>query len=97
MLTKKYIESTLKPSEAHALDLTKRQGGINRYEAATLGHGSLTQRISDLAAKSYQFDKTYEVWIDPTGKKHYGVVRYKYIGWKPFTPSADSKLSEVAA
>ena len=96
-LTQQYIESTLVPSEAHALDLSKRSGGINRYEAITLGHGSLTQRISDLTAKGFLFSHTTEIWIDPLGKPHYGVTRYQYLGWKPFTPALNSKFKDLSA
>lgn len=85
MITQDYIERSLAPSEAHALDLAKREGGVNRYEATALGHGSLSQRISNLEAKGFQFAHTPEVWADPTGKPHSGVMRYHYLGWKAFT------------
>lgn len=96
-LTQQYIESTLVPSEVHALDLSIRSGGINRYEAIILGHGSLTQRISDLTAKGFLFSHTTEIWIDPLGKPHYGVIRYQYLGWKPFTPALNSKIKNLSA
>ena len=42
MMTQAHMERSLTPSEAHALDLAKREGGVNRYEATALGHGSLS-------------------------------------------------------
>lgn len=88
MITQAYIEQNLRPSEAHALDLIRNAGskGLNRYEAPELGHGSLTQRVSNLQDKGFLISKTRETWIDPAGKAHSGVVRYHYLGWKTFTP-----------
>ena len=78
-------EAMLKPSLALALDLTRRAGGINNYEAE--------QRVHDLKAKGYKFAKTREQWTDPAGKIHYGVVRYAYLGWEK--PQAKQLNSEV--
>ena len=88
MITQQSIEKSLPPSEAHALDLIRQAGtkGLNRYEAPELGHGSLTQRVSNLQDKGFLIGKTREVWTDPAGKAHAGVVRYHYLGWKAFTP-----------
>ena len=91
MMTQAYMERSLAPSEAHALDLAKREGGVNRYEATALGHGSLSQRISNLEVKGFQFAHTPEVWTDPAGTPHERVVRYHYLGWKAFTPQATGK------
>ena len=93
MMTQAHMERTLRPSEAHALDLSKRNGGINRYEATALGHGSLSQRISDLEAKGFLFAHTPETWIDPAGNPHDGVMRYHYLGWKAFTPPTTDKAN----
>lgn len=78
-------ESTLHPSLSLALDLTRRAGGINNYEAE--------QRVHDLKAKGYKFAKTREQWTDPAGKIHYGVVRYAYLGWE--RPQSKQLNSEV--
>ena len=88
MITQAYMERSLTPSEAHALDLIRNAGskGMNRFEAPDFGHGSLTQRVSNLQDKGFQFRKTREKWADPSGKTHTGVVRYHYIGWQAFTP-----------
>ena len=88
-------EAMLKPSLALALDLTRRAGGINNYEAEYHGHATLTQRVHDLADLGYQFAKTRETWTDPKGCKHYGVVRYAYLGWEK--PQAKQLNSEVTA
>lgn len=92
MITQAHIERSLTPSEAQALDLIRNTGskGMNRYEAPDCGHGSLTQRVSDLQDKGFLFTKTRETWIDPAGKPHTGVVRYHYLGWKAFTPPTPS-------
>ena len=75
-------EKLLKPSEALALELSRRAGGVNRFEAnAYDGHCSFGQRISDLTEKGYVFVKQRETLTDNTGKKHKGVVRYFYLGW----------------
>ena len=86
-------ESTLHPSLSLALDLTRRAGGINNYEAEHHGHATLTQRVHDLADLGYQFSKTRETWTDPKGCKHYGVVRYAYLGWE--RPQSKQLNSEV--
>ena len=88
MITQQSIEQSLRPSEAHALDLIRQAGtkGLNRYEATALGHGSLSQRVSALQDKGFLFSHTPETWTDPAGKAHTGVVRYHYLGWKSFTP-----------
>ena len=86
-------ESTLHPSLSLALDLTRRAGGINNYEAENHGHATLTQRVHDLKAKGYKFAKTREQWTDHAGKTHYGVVRYAYLGWE--RPQSKQLNSEV--
>ena len=88
MITQAYMERSLAPMEALALDLIRGAGGkgMNRFEAPDFGHGSLTQRVSNLQDKGFQFSHTREKWIDPTGKPHSGVMRYHYLGWKAFTP-----------
>ena len=88
-------ENTMHPSLALALDLTRRAGGINRFEAnLNDGHCSLGQRISDLRAKGYQFAKTRERWTDAKGKTHTGVVRYAYLGWEhPQSKQSDSEVT----
>ena len=86
-------ESTLHPSLALALDLTRRAGGINRFEAEQYGQASLTVRVWELIELGYIFSKNREVWIDPKGCKHYGVVRYTYLGWERPQP----KQSDVEA
>ena len=88
-------ENTLHPSLALALDLTRRAGGINRFEAEQYGQASLTVRVWDLIELGYKFVKTREVWTDPKGCKHYGVVRYAYLGWE--RPQPKKSESEVAA
>lgn len=88
MMTQAHMERSLTPSEAHALDLIRGAGskGMNRFEAPDFGHGSLTQRVSNLQDKGFQFSHTREKWTDPAGTQHTNVVRYHYIGWKAFTP-----------
>ena len=88
-------EAMLKPSLALALDLTRRAGGINNYEAEHHGHATLTQRVHDLKAKGYKFAKTREHWTDPADKTHYGVVRYTCLGWE--RPQPKQSNSEVTA
>ena len=61
-------ESTLHPSLSLALDLTRRAGGINNYEAENHGHATLTQRVHDLADLGYQFfshSKSNLLWSIP--------------------------------
>jgi hypothetical protein len=88
-------ENNLKPAQAHALDLTRRAGGVNRFEASLLGHYSIGQRISDLIAMGYRFDKTPEIIIDAMGVTHTGVIRYAYLGWE--RPQAKQSSVEVSA
>ena len=97
MITQAYIERSLAPMEALALDLIRGAGskGMNRFEAPDFGHGSLTQRVSNLQDKGFQFSHTREKWIDPTGKPHMGVVRYHYLGWKAFTAPTPSNPQEA--
>ena len=84
------IEHTLQPSEARALALARKAGGVNRFEAnLTDGHCSLGQRISTLRSLGFQIIKQRETWIDTKGKKHSGVVRYFCLGWvDPATQAA---------
>lgn len=80
--TRAEIERSLCPSEAHALKLSQREHGINRYEADRLGHGSLTARIWDLENKGYVFDKKDVTWINSQGEPYRGVTVYKFIEWR---------------
>ena len=95
MITQAYMERSLTPSEAHALDLIRNAGskGMNRFEAPDFGHGSLTQRVSNLQDKGFQFAHTRETWTDPAGTPHKRVMRYHYIGWKAFTPPTTDKAN----
>ena len=97
MITQASIEQSLRPSEAHALDLIRQAGakGLNRYEATALGHGSLSQRVSALQDKGFLFSHTPETWIDPAGNPHSGVMRYHYLGWQAFTPPTPSNPQEA--
>lgn len=97
MITQAYMERSLRPSEAHALDLIRNADskGINAYEAAILGHFSLTQRVSDMKHKGFLFSHTPETWVDTTGKPHDGVIRYHYLGWKAFTPPTPENSQEA--
>ena len=88
-------ESTLHPSLSLALDLTRRAGGINNYEAEYHGHATLTQRVHDLKAKGYKFAKTREQWTYHAGKIHYGVFRYACLGCESTQPKQSN--SEVTA
>ena len=90
-----HIERNLTPSNAHALTLTRQDGGINRIEAlAHDGHCSLGQRVSDLTALGYIFAKQTETVIDNTGKPHRGLKRYFCLGWSEPQPT---QSTEVAA
>ena len=95
MMTQAHMERSLTPSEAHALDLIRNAGskGMNRFEAPDFGHGSLTQRVSNLQDKGFQFSHTRETWTDPAGTPHKRVMRYHYIGWKAFTPPTTDKAN----
>ena len=95
MITQAYIERSLAPMEALALDLIRGAGGkgMNRFEAPDFGHGSLTQRVSNLQDKGFQFAHTRETWTDPAGTPHKRVMRYHYIGWKAFTPPTTDKAN----
>ena len=95
MITQAYMERSLTPSEAHALDLIRNAGskGMNRFEAPDFGHGSLTQRVSNLQDKGFQFAHTRETWTDPAGTPHKRVMRYHYIGWNAFTPPTTDKAN----
>ena len=97
MITQAYIERSLTPMEALALDLIRNAGskGMNRFEAPDFGYGSLTQRVSNLQDKGFQFSHTRETWTDPTGKPHSGVMRYHYLGWKAFTPPTSQNPQEA--
>ena len=97
MMTQAHMERSLTPSEAHALDLIRNAGskGMNRFEAPDFGHGSLTQRVSNLQDKGFQFSHTRETWTDPAGTPHKRVMRYHYLGWKAFTPPTSQNPLEA--
>ena len=80
--TRAEIERSLCPSEAHALALSQRENGINRYEADRLGHGSFTARVWDLENKGYVFDKKDVTWINSQGEPYHGVTVYTFIEWR---------------
>lgn len=84
------IECTLTPCYALALDVLRRYAGINRYQAEIdHGHGSLTQRVSDLKDMGFVIYAEYKPYIDSHGKEHKRVAHYTYLGWAaPTTQTA---------
>ena len=89
-MNQQQIERSLQPSEARALALARKAGGVNRFEAnLSDGHCSLGQRISKLRSLGFQIVKQRETWTDTHGEKHSGVVRYFCLGWaEPTTQAA---------
>jgi hypothetical protein len=87
------IERSLKPSEALALDIIRNNSGINRYQADIhFGHGSLSQRVSELTALGFLFHTDFMPYIDLQGNERKGVAHYTYLGWTDPKP----KESEAA-
>ena len=84
------IERTLTPCYALALGLLRRYAEINRYQAEIdHGHGSLTQRVSDLKDMGFVIHAEYKPYIDLQGKEHKRVAHYTYLGWvDPATQTA---------
>ena len=76
-------ERSLSPSNALALEIIRNHAGINRYQADMhLGHGSLTQRVSDLGDMGFQFATEYRKYVDLTGNERKGVAHYTLLGWR---------------
>lgn len=76
------LERSLKPSQAHALDIVRNHGGINRYQADMhLGNGNLSQRVSELGSMGFNFAIEYREYIDLLGNERKGVAHYSYLGW----------------
>ena len=76
------LERSLKPSQAHALDVVRNNAGINNFTAHTLiGRTCLTQRVSELGVMGFQFAKERRAYIDGHGEIHKGVVHYTLLGW----------------
>lgn len=89
MITQAQIERSLTSGQALALELSRRTGGVTRFEAHVFDeHFSLGQRISDLIARGYVVSKQRETVIDKKGEKHSGIVRYFCLGWVDPTTQA---------
>jgi hypothetical protein len=87
------IERSLNPSEALALDIIRKNAGINRYQADIhFGHGSLSQRVSELKELGFLFHSKPKTYIDAQGNERSGVAHYTYLGWTDPKP----KESEAA-
>lgn len=83
MMTIERIERSLKPSQALALDIVRNNPMINRYQADIhLGHGSLTQRVSELVGMGFVIQSIKKPYCDLQGNEHQGVAHYLYLGWK---------------
>lgn len=80
-LSQAQIERDLKPSQSHALRLTRLPNGANNYEALHDGHLSFIARVMDLRDKGFVFAETIETVIDMFGIEHKGVKRFKYLYW----------------
>jgi hypothetical protein len=83
MITMEQVEKGLTPSLAIALDIIRDNPLINRYQADIhYGHGSLTQRVSELREKGFLIDSIEKTYIDLQGNERHGVAHYVYQGWK---------------
>lgn len=89
MITMEQVKSTLTPSLALALDIVINNPLINRYQADIhFGHGSLTQRVSELRDKGFLIDSIEKPYIDLQGNERQGVAHYVYRGWAEPKPKA---------
>ncbi len=94
MITQAQIERSLQPSNALALDIIRNHAGINRFQADIhCGHGSLTQRVSDLKDLGFLFHTELRPYIDAKGNERSGVAHYTYMGWAEPAPKDDDKAA----
>lgn len=85
------VERGLCESNAYALEIIRKEAGINSYQAVRLyGHYSLTQRVSQMGFMGFQFASVIKDFTDHLGKVHPNVAHYTLLGWSDPQPSQTS-------
>ena len=92
------VERGLSESNAYALEIIRKDAGINAYQAVrNYGHYSLTQRVSDMGGMGFQFAAVYEDFTDHLGKLHPKVAHYTLLGWSDPNTQPTATSPENAA